>query len=254
MDDTATAVPVPQKPLSMSPYSSAAAEDLPPDRLRRFAASLRELGRARDIDETLQLMVDLAAELIRGIDVADVMFVRSGRLSTAVTSHELSAKVDQVQQETGQGPCLSALHDQAFVVSHDLEKEERWPDFTPRALELGVRSVAAYGLFRERENGEDRYGALNMFGRQPGLDASNVELGGVFAAHCSAVLAGAINEEGLQIALISRDVIGQAKGILMERHRVTPEQAYAMLRRSSMDRNTKVRDLARTVAETGDLP
>lgn len=139
-------------------------------------------------------------------------------------------------------------------MSYDLEQEDRWPEFTRRALDLGIPSVVAYRLFGGRDGDDQRFGALNMFGEGTDLDEADVELGGVFAAHCSAVLAGAIEEVGLQTALQTRDVIGQAKGILMERHRLTPEQAYAMLRRASMNRNVKVRDLAQTVAETGALP
>lgn len=235
--------------------------DLPSDaasivsaaRLSRFASALRELDGARDVDESLQLMVDLAIELVDGVDVADIMFVQSGRVTTPVSTDQLAVRVDQVQQEVGEGPCLSALHDQEIVVSEDLGQEDRWPAFTSTAVDLGVQSVAAYRLFRERER-EDRYGALNMFGRQPGIDDADVQLGAVFAVHCSAVLGREIRQVGLRSALQSRDVIGQAKGILMERHRVTAEEAYRMLRRVSNERNAKVRDLAQAIAETGDLP
>lgn len=226
---------------------------LPPDRLRRFAAMLRELSGNRDVDETLQLMVDLAVELVGGVDVVDIMFVRSGEIIVPLSTDEAALTIDRLQQEAGEGPCLTALYEEEMVVSPDLEQEDRWPRFTPPALDLGVRSVAAYRLFREQDR-DNRFGVMNMFGREPGLDEADVALAGVFAAHCSTVLTAVVDKEGLQSALRSRDIIGQAKGILMERHRLSPDDAYAMLRKASNDRNIAVRDLAQTVAETGALP
>ncbi len=116
-----------------------------------------------------------------------------------------------------------------------------------------MRSVAAHRLFDERD-GTHLMGALNLFGTRPGIDEVDVELAGVFAAHCSAVLADAMEEEGLQAALSAREVIGQAKGILMERHDASPEEAHAMLRRTAAGRGVEVSHLARTVTETGALP
>lgn len=221
--------------------------DIPTDRLRRFAWSLRELGRARDVDETLQLMVDLATELIDGIDFADVMFVRAGRLSTPIATYENAFETDQAQRDTGEGPCLSTLRDQEVVVSPDLEQEDRWPRFTPRALDLGIRSIVAYRLFHTGEDGEDQYGALNLFGTHPGLGDFDVALGRIFADHCSAVLASAIKEEGVEVALLAREVIGQAKGMLMVHHQLTPDEAYTLLRRVADEQDIEVHHLASQV-------
>lgn len=217
---------------------------LPPARLRTLVMSLRAVGAAGDVDETLQQIVDCAVEVVEGADVADIMFVRSGEVTTPVSTHEVAADVDRVQQESGEGPCLVALRKQERVVVDDLEEDDRWPTFTGHALALGIRSVAAYRLFRQRESGEDHYGVLNLFGYQPGLGGLDVELGEVFAAHCSAVLANAISQEGVEVALLSHEVIGQAKGILMLRHQLAPDQAYEMLRRASAEHDMDVRVLA----------
>jgi hypothetical protein len=227
---------------------------LGPVGLRRFAAALRELASRQDVDETLQLAVDLAAELIPGCDVADVMFIRPGGVTTPVSTDPLAVALDQLQAETGEGPCLLAAREQIRVLSNDLSKDDRWPRFAPRAVEKGVASALSFQLFLLRNDG-DRLGALNLYGMQPdAFDEAAAELGEVFAVHGAAVLASAIAREGAQAALESRDVIGQAKGILMAQHRVSASEAFDLLRVTSQARNVKLRQLAQEVADTGALP
>lgn len=230
--------------------------DLPPQRLRRFAVALRELSNVRDVDETLQLSVDLAIELVDGVDLADIMFARSHGVVTPVVTEELARTVDNAQLETGEGPCLSALATQEMVVVDDLVSDGRWPDFASRAVQLGIRSVAAYPLYvgRADQPRPIRLGSLNLYGRDSGLTELAIELGGVFAAHCSAVIHAEMGQTGLRDALETRDLIGQAKGVLMGRHGVTAEAAYEMLREASNVLNIKLHTLAGRVAYIGDLP
>lgn len=102
---------------------------------------MRELSDVRDIDEALQLMVDLAAEIIAGVDFADIMFIRDGEITVPVSTHLVAEQIDHAQQEAGEGPCLDVLRDEEErVVAHDLEHDGRWPNFTSKALELGIRS------------------------------------------------------------------------------------------------------------------
>jgi GAF domain-containing protein len=226
----------------------------PPIRLSRFATSLRDLASGQDVDETLQLAVDLAAELIPGCDYADIMFIRQGGTTTPVSSHPIAVALDELQEKSNEGPCRSTMETRQAVVADDLGADERWPTFGPQAVEMGVRSAACYQLFLHRNDG-DRLGALNLFGAGRGVfDEWATELGEVFAAHCAAVLAAAIAQEGARAALQTRDVIGQAKGILMARHKLSAVEAFDLLRRSSQSQHMKVRDLAALVAETGSLP
>ena len=198
--------------------------------------------------------MDLAAELIPGCDYADVMFIRPGGTTTPVSSDPIAVALDQLQEQTGEGPCRSTMDTEQAVVVGDLATDERYPAFGPRAVETGVRSAACYQLFLHRNDG-DRLGALNLFGAHPDVfDEWAVDLGEVFAAHCAAVLASAIAQEGSRAALESRDVIGQAKGILMARHMLSAQDAFDLLRRTSQSQHVKLRDLARRVAEVGALP
>jgi hypothetical protein len=225
-----------------------------PGGLRRFAASLRDLASRQAVDETLQLAVDLAAELIPGCDFADIMFIRPGGVTTPVSTDPLAVALDELQAATDQGPCVMAARDQTRVLSHDLATDERWPDFAPRAVEMGVASALSFQLFLLRNDG-DRLGALNLYGTHAhAFDEDAAALGEVFAVHCAAVLASSIAKEGANAALESRDVIGQAKGILMAQHRVDAVEAFTMLREASQERNIKLRQLAQQVADTGALP
>jgi hypothetical protein len=140
------------------------------------------------------------------------------------------------------------------VLAHDLATDDRWPDFAPRAVEMGVASALSFQLFLLRNDG-DRLGALNLYGTRAGaFDEDAAALGEVFAVHCAAVLASAIAKEGALAALESRDLIGQAKGILMAQHRVSAVEAFGLLREASQARNIKLRQLAQEVAAAGALP
>jgi hypothetical protein len=228
---------------------------LPSAGLGRFAAALRELASRQEVDETLQFAVDLATELVRGCELADVMFLRKGGLTTPVSSDQLARKIDRIQQETDEGPCLSAARAHPVVVSDELATDERWPAFGPRAVaEAGVHSALSFQLYLPR-NGGDRYGALNLYSTSASAFVEeSIALGEVFAAQCTTTLAAAIAREGAEAALASRDLIGQAKGILMATEQVSAEEAFELLRRTSQDRNVKLRDVADHVARVGTLP
>ncbi len=200
------------------------------------------------------MAVDLAVELVRGCSHADVMFLRAGGVTTPVSTDPVAVALGEAQGATGGGPCIMAATEEELVVANDLTADQRWPAFAGQACDLGVYSVVAYQLFLHR-NDDDRFGALNLYGRSPdAFDEESIGLGEVFAAQCAASLAFAIAHEGAQAALQSRDVIGQAKGILMERHQLTAADAFDLLRTQSQQQNVKLRDLAQGVAETGSLP
>lgn len=213
---------------------------------------MRELGATRDVDQVLQLSVDLATELIRGCDLADVMFSRDGHTTVPASTDPVSLQLAKAQEEAGGGPCLSVFNGDESVIVNDLQADGRWPGFAGAAEEFGVRSAMAHRLFVD-QNGEDRFGALNLYGRDGAFDDASRELAGVFAAFCSTALHGAIQEEGLRRALASRDIIGQAKGVLMAQHGITPEDAYELIKRRSQETNTKVVDIAEQITATGQL-
>lgn len=226
-----------------------------PAGFRQFAPSLRKLASRQGVDETLQLMVELSIELIAGCDLADVMLVHPAGATTPVATDPLAVALDRVQVEDGEGPCLHvALDDDPVVWADDLGTDIRWPGFGPKAVALGVRSALSYRLYL----GEDRsrrVWTLNLYGYDTdAFDGRAVRLGEVLAAQCATVLGAAIETEGLRTALASRDAIGQAKGILMERYRIDGAAAFDLLRTASQARNIKLHLVAKQLIEQRRLP
>ncbi|MET0966391.1 MAG: GAF and ANTAR domain-containing protein, partial [Nakamurella sp.] len=149
-----------------------------------------------------------------------------------------------------EGPCLDAVWvDGLFVVPH-LVEDGRWPNWAPQAAELGVVSMLSLHLFTDAA-----LGSLNLYSmRRREFSHSDIEAARVVAAHCSVVLAYSRNEQNLWQAIDSRNLIGQAQGILMERFGLTPERSFAVLRRYSQQHNRKLALIAEELVTTGSLP
>lgn len=228
--------------------ASATDEDDLVVRLGRLARSLQD---EVDVDATLRAIVHAAVTTIPGAGFAAISVVHRRReISTRAGTAELAFAVDRAQYDTGQGPCLDAIHEQHTVRLSDMSTETRWPLFTPRATQLGVSSMLSFQLFVERNN----LGALNLYAQRPGAFTDESErVGLMFAAHAAVAMSGAQQHDHLTAALSARDVIGQAKGILMERHKLTAEQAFSVLIQASQESNTKLVDVAHQIAETGTL-
>lgn len=220
--------------------------------LEQLAEIAHILSEADDLDELLQLIVDLGEGYLEGCDGASLMLIGKNR---AITSPAYSSRVayesDLAQYEADEGPCLDALRDHRVYMIDDLETETRWPDYRERALKLGVRSMLSYRLFAKGST----YGALDFYSKRPHAYGEYSKIiGQVFASHAGVALKGAINEAGLERAIASRDMIGQAKGILIERLRLTPNEAFKLLTKISQDRNIAVRGLAEQIVTSGEIP
>lgn len=217
-----------------------------------FAELARSLLAQGDVQQTLQKIVDLAVETVRGCEHAGISFLHAGTFSTPAASDEVPLRVDAIQYETGEGPCLDAIREQEVFRTGDLRSEPRWPLFSARAQrETGITSMLCFRLFVAA----DILGALNLYAET--VDAFDDEAraaGSVFAAHAAIALSTALHDEQMDEALASRDVIGQAKGILMAKEGVSAEVAFDMLRRASQGVNRKLRALAEDVARTGATP
>jgi GAF domain-containing protein len=224
------------------------------DLAETFAEVARALRAEGSVQATLDKIVELAVSTIDGCDHAGVTLVEDGAVRTPAASDDVPELVDTVQYETGEGPCLDAIREHEVFQTDDLTQEARWPNFSRRAAgESGVLSILAYRLFVEA----DTMGALNLFSRErDAFDADDRAVGSIFAAHAAVALSAARQKDQLEQAIATRDVIGQAKGILMARQDVTADQAFEMLRRGSQRLNIKLRDLAKQVAsqEAGSPP
>lgn len=233
--------------------SSSFTGDVPANDLARTLSDLaRSLQDERGVDETLSGIVSAAVHTVPGARYAGVTVVRARRtVDTVAASDELVYKVDRAQYDSGQGPCLDAVWEQRTVRLTDIGEERRWPEFTRRAAHLGIRSMLSFQLYVTRDN----LGALNLYADEPDAFTDESEyVGLLFAAHAAVALAGARQHQNMTRAVSMRDIIGQAKGILMERHRISADQAFAVLVGASQRTNTKLADIARSLTETGELP
>lgn len=219
-----------------------------------FAQIARTLVVQDSVAATMQKIVELATTTIEGCEHAAISMVQGRTILTEVSTDDVGFRVDAIQYETGQGPCLDAISHCHMVVSDDFLDEHRWPDFARRTeAETGVRSMLSFRLFVEGET----MGALNMYSAQPGAFSSqeaSQHVGSVFAAHAAVAWSAAREQQGLEAALQSRDVIGQAKGILMASTHLTEQQAFTALKDASQYLNVKLRLVADDVARTGSLP
>lgn len=198
-------------------------------------------------DRTLATVVDLSVSTLPGCDSAGITVRINGRDQTAASSDHYALEIDKIQYETREGPCLTALESGELQHIEDVSEEARWPRFRELAAGQGFRSGASFPL---PLNGIS--GALNLYSRsERAFDGHAVEVGEVFARQArialhNAQIYSAARRLGDQLneAVRTRDLIGRAKGILMERERVSDEEAFEMLRRTSQNTNVKLRDLA----------
>jgi GAF domain-containing protein len=228
------------------------------DLARTFAGIAREL-QAEDTPELVQQRVTrTAVDAVEGCDHAGISLIsRHGEIRTVAATDDVPLKVDAVQYEVGQGPCLNAIDQHETFLIVDLATDERWPSFSRRAAaETGVHSMLSFRLFVDGDDGT--IGALNLYSRRPGaFDEHDSAVGTILAAHAAIAVQAARSEERadhLEEAVRSNREVGMAMGILMASGRSTQEQAFAALRRASQHLNRKLRDVAADVVETGRLP
>jgi GAF domain-containing protein len=188
---------------------------------------------------------------------ASVSVLADGRPETPVFAGQLAVDLDERQYQQGDGPCLSAATEGATVLVSDTRTDPRWPGYLPEAVRRGCLSSLSVPLPLDNA----LRGALNIYARQAAaFSAGDRERGSRFAGHAAVAVANmqahqaAVQRgEHLQTALESRAVIDQAKGILMERYKVSADGAFQMMATLSMESNVKVRGIAERVVSTGEL-
>ncbi len=217
-----------------------------------FAEVARVLLAEEDAEATMNRISRLAVETIEGCDHAGITLVEGRKVTTAGASDDVPTTVDAIQYETDDGPCLNAIREHVSIKSDDLLTERRWPRFSHRAAqETGVRSMLSFRLFVE----EDTMGALNLYSKQQAaFDDEALAIGSVFATHAAVALSSARHDEHMQAAVQGRDLIGQAKGILMAQQGVSADEAFEILRRASQRTNSKLREVAAGLVDRPPFP
>jgi GAF domain-containing protein len=203
-----------------------------------------------DSDTVIAELAEHAAVEVPGARYAGVTVTRNGKhIDTPASTHMWPLLLDKIQQRHREGPCLTAAWEEKVIYVANLETDDRFPLYRQDALaETPIRSIMAFQLFIADET----MGALNVYSEQPdafGAESRNIGL--IFAAHSSVAWNAARRDEQFKRALASRDTIGQAKGMIMERYGVDAVQAFALLRKLSQDSNTPLVEIAAELVSKG---
>jgi GAF domain-containing protein len=202
-------------------------------------------------DQVLQEVTAGAVDFVPAADHAGVTLVtgqgpRASVRSVAATG-EVPRLLDALQEKFGTGPCLQSAREYETVHVADFSSEIRWPAFSQAVVErTPVRSSLSIQLFTDQE----ALGALTLYSETvDGFDDTAVDQAWALAAHGAVALSSARRSEQFRSALASRDIIGQAKGIIMERYTVSAHGAFALLSKLSQNSNIPVVELARRLAD-----
>ncbi|WP_375424410.1 ANTAR domain-containing protein [uncultured Friedmanniella sp.] len=211
----------------------------------------------RGLSDVLTEITAIARRAMPGTEAVSITLIRRDVPFTAAYDGLLAMRADEVQYGLGYGPCVDAGRAGLVFLITDMKREERWSGYAQQAAEFGIGSSLSVPLPFQSTT----IGALNSYAAEPhAFDEPDVALGeevatwvalAVSRAQASDLTARELQE--MRIAMASRATIEQAKGILMERFKVTPDQAFTLLSRTSQTTNTKLRDLAEDVVRTGVL-
>jgi GAF domain-containing protein len=221
------------------------------DAVRMVAELASDLADTPSLDDLLDRAVGLAVDIVPGCEQAGISLLQNHVVDSPSSVGPLAATCDKLQERLGEGPCITALLEADVIRIDDISTDPRWPRFAEAAAIEGVRSMLACRLATQR----DKLGALNMYSTETGAFSAESEAMAVgYAAHVSLALSALDRETNLRRALQSREVIGQAMGILMERHRITASQAFDVMVHASQRSNVKLRMIADELVRTGTLP
>ena len=206
-------------------------------------------------EPTAERTIERIAEYARiatSCDDAGIMLVHArNQIETAAATSQRVAESHNLQIVHDEGPCLDAIEGEPIYQSRDVGNDPRWLKWGPAIAELGIHSVLSVCL----ETRARRYGSLNLYADRVGaFDDDDVAVATIFVRHAAVALANAHNEQGLQVAIDARKLIGQAQGILMERFDLDADRAFDFLRRQSQTHNVKLRYVAEWVVEHRSSP
>ncbi len=206
-----------------------------------------------DVIETMLTALTVGlVEAVAGARYATITLVEHGKVVSIAVTDPIAARIDELQAKHDVGPCLMAAWKQEHVVIDDYSTETRWQLFTEDVIaQTPVRSSVSFQLYREGAS----MGALNIHADHPhAFDDAAIVAGSTFATQVALALHVGARQNQFDQALASRDVIGQAKGVVMQEYGVTADAAFEMLRRISQDSNTKLVDLAHRVVAGSSRP
>jgi GAF domain-containing protein len=201
---------------------------------------------AEEVDTTLGRLAEVACLTIPAVDMASISVASREGISTRAATDDTARELDQLQYDLQNGPCVDALldPDKREVVVGDLSREDRWPRYGKAAADHGFRSQMGIQIYREGRTA----GGLNLYSKQVNaFDDETRAAAEIYAVHAALALDKAREVTALNSALATRQVIGQAVGIVMRTYTVDENAAFNYLVRVSQATNTKVREVAARV-------
>ena len=210
-------------------------------------------GGVKTPSEVLEEVTEGAVKLLDGVDHAGVTLMRRpstsrrpDNLESVATTSAVPRRFDALQHQFGQGPCFDATWTHQTVRIADVTSERRWPKLMAAVAEQSpIRSVLSIQLYTDGQE----LGALNLFSdRVNGIDDETEDQAFNLATHAAIALSGARRGEQFRSAIASRDLIGQAKGMIMERFDLDAIAAFGLLRTLSQEMNIPVAEVARRLA------
>ncbi len=205
-----------------------------------LADMARDLLAQESVQNTLDRIVGHAVDLVDGCDAAGILVLRGGKVQTMAATDNVARASDHKQAQLRSGPCFDAAYhkQQVYRLADLTTAEHRWPDYASWARELGVGSMMGFLLYTA---GEDDLGALNLYSKRPDAFGDRSEQAGwILASHAAVALSSAHTTAQLHEAIGSRQDVGAAIGILMERYRLDERAAFDLLARLSQHHNIKL--------------
>jgi GAF domain-containing protein len=223
--------------------------------LHQDLARVVVVGRA--LGDVLGEITSVARKATSGADAASITLIRGEKAYTAAFDGQMALDADEMQYERGYGPCLDAGLAGQVMPIEDMDTEQRWPDYTRAVATHGIGSSLSVPLPFQSTS----IGALNCYARRPhAFSEDDCKLAEEVASwialavgHADSAARTSEQVANLHIAMKSRAVIDQAKGILMERFKITEDMAFTLLSRASQTSNIKLRDIAEELVTTGSL-
>jgi GAF domain-containing protein len=221
---------------------------LSPEVALAIAAASRSINQPVTLRDTLTRIVETARTSVPGFDHVGLSTIdRSGKVETQVATGDLVWELDRLQYGLSEGPCVDTLHQAEVVLAPRIRLEARWPRYVPEAVRLGLKAQLAVKLYLDERG---TLGGLNLYSTsQEDIEPDAEGMADLFAAHAAIALGHVSERENLNKALQSRKVIGQAIGILMERHRMSEDRAFSFLVRASSHGNIKLSTVAQQLVD-----
>jgi GAF domain-containing protein len=212
----------------------------------------------RELSDVLTEIIGIARRAMPSVEAVSITLIRGEKPFTAAYDGQMALDADELQYERGYGPCMDAGRAGQMFLVDDMRTEQRWPDYAQHAAAHGVLSSLSVPLPFQGAT----IGALNTYARRAGvIDDHDIELAEEVAAWVAIAIGNAEaaartseNLAHLRSAMMSRACIEQAKGILMERHKIKEDEAFTLLTHASQHTSTKLRDVAEELVRTGALP